>query len=46
LLVKEHDHDIVVSILHDHIPVGGMTYKITASKKKKTAKSLKTGHRS
>jgi zinc metalloprotease ZmpB len=46
LLVKEHDHDIVVSILHDHIPVGGMTYKITASKKKKTAKSLKIGHRS
>ena len=29
VLEKERDHDIVLTVLHDGLPVGGMTYRIT-----------------
>jgi hypothetical protein len=31
VLKKERDHDIVLTVLHDGLPVGGMTYRITAT---------------
>ena len=33
VLKQERDHDIVLTVLHDGLPVGGMTYRITASEK-------------
>lgn len=32
VLDKERDHDIVLTVLHDDAPVGGMTYRITKPK--------------
>jgi hypothetical protein len=32
-LQKQRDHDIVVTMLHDKMPVGGMTFRITAETK-------------
>lgn len=35
VLQKETDHDIVLTVLYDGLPAGGMTYRITPSGKKK-----------
>lgn len=35
VLKKERDHDIVLTVLHDGIPVGGMTFRIGTSNKPK-----------
>jgi hypothetical protein len=54
VLNKEMDHDIVVTVLHDNAPVGGMTYRITPPVKKtgatlaskaKTASKLKVARK-
>jgi hypothetical protein len=29
VLAKQRDRDIVVTVLHDGLPVGGMTFRIT-----------------
>jgi hypothetical protein len=41
ILKKEKDHDIVVTVLHDGQPVGGMTFRLATSTKEKTPKLRK-----
>jgi hypothetical protein len=38
VLMNERDHDIVLTVLHDKMPVGGMTFRITAGAKQKPDK--------
>jgi hypothetical protein len=41
VLENERDHDIVLTVLHDQMPVGGMTYRISVDAKQQPGK-LKT----